>query len=136
MIGLPKSPNAVYAEMLTLIEMLENEYNRIRDVNAKVADEGLRRLSALRAEINSSKKSCVKEISLAVARSVLAKLAWEVIEWLISNTTSIYQCSALLSRVIAYEGWRCRTNAARFCRLQTNGAGRACGYLRFFAVAC
>jgi len=132
--NLPKSPNAVHAEMLALIEILESEYYRMRDVNAQVADEGLLRLSALRIEIKHLGKGYAKEISLAVARSVLAKLAWEVIHWLISTTTSIYQRTALLSRVITYEGWRCRTHAARLCRLQTNGAGRARGYFRFLSV--
>jgi hypothetical protein len=116
-INLPKSPNAVYAEMLALIEVLEGEYSSICDVNAQVADEGLLRLSALRAEIKHLSKGVMKEISLAVVRSVLAKLAWEVIQWLISTTTSIYKRSALLLRVIAYEGWRCGTNTARFRRL-------------------
>jgi len=119
----PKSPNAVHAEMLALVELLEGEYERMRDVNAQVANEGKQRLSEIRIAIRQSDKSRAKELSIAVAQEVLAKLAWEAIKWLISITTSIYLLTALLSRVLLYESRRNGKNAPYIGRAK---ASRAC----------
>lgn len=118
--------------MLALVELLEGEYERMYDVNAQVANEGLQRLSALRTAIQHLGESRAKELSIAVAQDVLAKLAWETIKWLISITTSIYTLTALLARVLLYEGWRGCTNAPYVCRTQAGRLGWARWYFCVF----
>jgi hypothetical protein len=110
---MPRPPNEPYAELLALIEKLESEYRRMRNVNAQVSDDALGRLREIRADLLRVTPSRGRKVVLAVGKAVLAKLAIELIRWMLTDETSIYRFTAAVLRTIIYDCRRSNQNTPR-----------------------
>jgi len=116
-----KPPNGAHAEYVRLLDMLEYEYERMRDVNAQVSRDGLRRVRSLRRKLDQAQQQSSANragATLGVLRAVAAGIAREVVRWLIE--TSICWISARGARFLRYDHWRSRSHAARLCWAQTD----------------
>jgi hypothetical protein len=109
-----KPPNDAYAEHVRLLDMLEGEYQRMRDVNAQVSSDGLRRIRSLRQELDRAQEQSSTNafgVTFEVVRTVFAGIAREVVRWLIE--TSICWLRPYWAWCLLYDHRRCRSHAAR-----------------------
>lgn len=119
----PKTPDdGPQAELLELIEILEDAFRRLRDVDAQVSDDGLRRLREARGKLTRVTRSNSRAVALDVAKAILAELAVEAIRWLMSGT-STYLFPAFHERCRHNDSWRRSSNTANVGGLEANGLG-------------
>lgn len=118
---MPSPPNGTRVELLALIDEMEAEFRRTCDVNAQVSNDALRRLREIRAELLRAEPSRGRRITLAVGKVVLAKLAVELIRWILSHETSIYRFTAVFPRIQTYDGWRRNQNASSLGGSEADG---------------
>lgn len=123
------------AELLRLIEQLEHEYDRLRDVDAQVSAEGRERLRKLRVYLERAGRSQSADLASGLRMAVLAELAVEAIRLLFSAVTSFYRQGKSLWQFRANDSWRRYSDPPRICRFQTDGVGRSCGSLSLFNFA-
>ncbi len=114
---MPKPPDGAHAEYVRLLDMLEFEYHRMRDVNAQVSRDGLCRVHALREELDRAQSKLPQSpenagrAALAVVRAVGTGIAREVVRWLIE--TSICWIAAHAARLQLYDYRRSSPHVAR-----------------------
>ena len=126
----PRAPDdGPQAELLKLIEQLEKEYHRLRDVDAQVSAEGLERLRELRVRLERACRIQPRSVSLDLKKAILADLAVEIVKLLFSAVTSIYSKTKASLQSAFYDSWRRHSDASVVSWPQADRAGAARGGL-------
>ena len=122
-----------HQELQRGIAELEEYFEGLADVNARVSKVALRKLRRVKKLVHQSSPNEAQTVVRSLGRAVCHELVAEAVKWILETLIRI--CPALSTRVNVYDTWLHHKSVASFGRPQPACAGEACRHLGVVSVA-